>query len=55
MGSEMDFQGQSETRRQPGEVTVSPLSSLSSSPFSRAVGEFLLVLRFNLFAFRLLI
>ncbi|XP_044908136.1 T-cell receptor gamma chain C region C10.5 [Felis catus] len=37
MGSEMDFQGQSETRRQPGEVTVSPLSSLSSSPFSRAV------------------
>ncbi|XP_040327533.1 uncharacterized protein LOC121028044 [Herpailurus yagouaroundi] len=37
MGSEMDFQGRSETRRQPGEVTVSPLSSLSSSSFSRAV------------------
>lgn len=54
MGSELDFQGPSETRRNTGVVTVSPLSSLSFSPFSRAVGEFL-DLRSTLFAFGLLI
>ncbi|XP_042770680.1 uncharacterized protein LOC122206020 [Panthera leo] len=35
-GSEVDPQGHSETRQNTGVVTVSPLSSLSSSPVSRA-------------------
>ncbi|XP_039081504.1 uncharacterized protein LOC120227466, partial [Hyaena hyaena] len=36
-GSEVDFQRHTDTWRNTGEVTVSPLSSLSSSPVSRAI------------------
>lgn len=55
LGSEVDPQGQSETRRNTRVSTVSPLRSASSSPVSRAAGEFLWVLSPPLLAVGLLI
>uniref|UniRef100_A0A8C8XKL2 Ig-like domain-containing protein n=1 Tax=Panthera leo TaxID=9689 RepID=A0A8C8XKL2_PANLE len=45
-GSKVGFQKETETSRNTRPVTVSPSSTLSTSPFSSAAGEFLIALGF---------
>lgn len=46
-GSKVGFQKESETSRNTRPVTMSPSSTLSTSPFSSAAGEFLIALGFH--------